>query len=155
MKTFDKDQYKAFEEYLKESNVKLNDEEKEKIEEWKNNDQVIATFDTESAATDYIKEYVINNNRLQYFNTNLLTDNVKQPFVDNLTYDSMYSIIRSIQVKDDVDTTKTLLHFIDVDDVIYNAARYDGIGYLINGYDGFHIEAESNTSEEWMIITVL
>jgi hypothetical protein len=152
MKVFEKDQYKTLEEYLKKIDVKLNEYEKGKIEDWIYYEGSIIIFESENDAQEYLKEYTINNWMLQYFRTEFLVENVKTPF-DAIDQDALTLIIKAIQEKDDENTTNALLQLVDIDELIYNAISLDGIGHLLNRYDGVEIEVKSNTPEEWVIIT--
>jgi len=141
-------------EYIKKHGLELTEYEKEKLDTWKKEQMRIVSFETEEQAEEYLKEYLVNNWMLQNFKTNFLVDNVKPQF-DTIEYDTMFNIIKAIQEKDDANTTNNLLQIVDIDELIYNALSQDGIGLLMNYYDGVDIELISKELNDFITITAL
>jgi hypothetical protein len=143
---------KDFKTFLKA--FKLDEYDKETINNWieQEKDAFIYVFESDKDKTDYLKEYVINNWQLQYFNIDFLLDNLKQEYI-NIKQETMRSIIKAIQEQDDFESTNALLLLVDIDELIESAISQDGLGHFINYYDGKEVET-LDQSGNWYTITL-
>jgi len=142
------------EQYIKIHDLELTEEEFQILDTWKDNEMTIVSFETEQDGVEYLKEYTINNWTLQYFKTEFLADNVKAEF-NTIDFDTRCLIIRALQDQDNADTTNNLLQIIEIDDLIYDAIYQDGLGLLVNHYDGKEFQPISKKLNNFITITAI
>jgi hypothetical protein len=142
------------EQYIKIHDLELTEEEFEILDTWKDNELTIVAFETEQDGVKYLKEYTVNNWMLQYYKTEFLADNVKAEF-NTIDFETRCLIIRALQDQDNADTTNNLLQIVDIDDLIYDAINIDGLGHLLNHYDGKDFEPISKKLNSFITITAI
>lgn len=149
------DNKKAVLDYLEENYCPLNDDEKENLEIWFNEESTIQIFENEQEQRDEIKNLLIEQEQLEYVTTNCLVDNLKDELKD-LEYDNdtMIELIDTIKEKGIRGNSNFIAKFIDVEGVIDDILRLDGIGHMVNYYDGKEIEIKNKTTNEWHILTL-
>ena len=149
------DNKKAVLDYLEKNYYPLNDDEKENLEIWFNEESTIQIFENEQEQRDEIKELLINNEHLEYITTSSLIDNLKDEIKDiEHENDTIRELLDTIKEKSVRGASKFIEFFVDIEGLIDDILRLDGIGHMVNYYDGKEIEIKNKTTNEWHILTL-
>ena len=109
----------------------LDDHDNAIIDEWINNDyNVLLISDNESHA--YLKQYILDNDMLCYFNTSFIVSNLKPEFITLPN-----KVIDILKEEYDHESLKAL---VNLDDLVHDALRYDGLPHFINSYDSKSVD---------------
>ena len=120
----------------------LDDHENTIINEWIANDyNILLISDNESES--YLKNYILENDMLCYFTSSTLQSNLKPEFVT--LPDKVIDLL-----KNDYDN-ESLKALIDVDGLVIDALRYDGLAHVINSYDGQSVDLHFENDVQYLI----
>ena len=141
--------------YLEENYYPLDFTENEILGEWLNEESTIVIFENEQEQRDEIKELLINNEHLEYITTSSLIDNLKDEIKDiEHENDTIRELLDTIKEKSVRGASKFIEFFVDIEGLIDDILRLDGIGHMVNYYDGKEIEIKNKTTNEWHILTL-
>lgn len=139
MKRFEIDFSKNFGSEIQEHLIKnykpLNEYEINKLNKWLNEESYINIYENVQEQRDDIYEHLINSEYLEYVNVETLARNL----TIDLENDKHTREILALIVQAPHRATNLLKVIVDIEKVI-NEIMYDGIGSIINFYDGEVIE---------------
>ena len=112
------------------------------LNEWIDNDCGLLLI-SDNDSYDYLKDYILDNHMLCYFNTSIIVSNLKPEFVT-----MPERVIDILKEEYDHESLKAL---INMDHLITEVLRYDGLSHIINGYDGCSIELYYDDDIQYII----